>query len=114
MSDCIFCGIVSGAVPCKKVMETESLLAFHDIRPRAPVHVQIIPKEHIPSVNDITEKHSAVTAGLIAAAREIAGKLNLSRDGYRLVINCGRDAGQDVPHLHLHLLGGRPLGWPPG
>jgi histidine triad (HIT) family protein len=114
MNPCVFCEIVNGAIPARKVLETPDLLAFHDIRPQAPTHIQIIPKTHIPSINEADESHEALMGRLVLAARSIAADLGTARDGYRLVFNCGTNGGQEVSHIHLHLLAGRQLGWPPG
>ena len=108
--DCIFCKIVEGSIPSKKVYEDENVLAFYDIEPQAPVHVLIIPKKHIASMNDVTSDDDQIIAGLHAAARKIAAELGIAESGYRLVNNCGKDGGQVVLHLHFHLLGGTKLG----
>ncbi|SFS86181.1 histidine triad nucleotide-binding protein [Paenibacillus sp. BC26] len=111
--DCIFCKIIEGAIPSNKVFENERVLAFHDIQPQAPVHTLIIPKKHIPTMNDVTEEDDAVMAELFAVARQLAKELGVAETGYRLVNNCNGDSGQIVFHLHLHLLGGeklKPLG----
>ncbi|MFH0922177.1 MAG: histidine triad nucleotide-binding protein [Fibrobacterota bacterium] len=113
MSDCLFCRIVAGSVPCKKVLETDTLLAFHDITPQAPVHVLILPKKHIADTGALTENDRGLLGNLLLAAQRIANDLGLTQ-GHRLVLNCGKDGGQAVFHLHLHLLGGRPMTWPPG
>lgn len=112
MEDCIFCKIVSGKIPSKKIFESEDILAFNDISPQAPVHIVIIPKEHIHSLEKITDSNSHIPGKLVSAASKIAKDLNL--DGYRLVINCNEIAGQTVFHLHCHLLAGRQMNWPPG
>jgi histidine triad (HIT) family protein len=114
MSDCIFCKIISGDIPSRTVFEDDLLFAFEDVNPVAPTHVLIVPKIHIPTVNDLTEEHAALAGTLLLRAREIAGERGLSEDGYRLVLNCMSGAGQTVFHIHLHLLGGRPFAWPPG
>lgn len=113
MEDCIFCKIASGEIPAKKAYEDENVLAFYDLEPQAPVHILIIPKEHIASVNDITADNSAVVSKVFEAAAKIAKELNL-KDGYRIVTNCGKCAGQTVMHLHFHMMGGRDFGWPAG
>jgi len=114
MPDCLFCRIVEGKVPSVKVAETESVLAFRDIRPQAPTHVLLIPKRHVAeSAADLGPQHAALLAELFGLAGRIARDERLER-GWRLVTNVGDDAGQSVYHLHLHLLGGRPMGWPPG
>lgn len=108
--NCVFCKIVAGELPSRKVYEDDLVVAFHDIHPQAPVHILIIPKAHIASVNEVEEEHRAALGGLFLAARKVAEALNVAQSGYRLLINTGRDAGQDVFHLHMHLLGGRRLG----
>lgn len=112
--DCLFCRIVRGEVPAKVVHETDSVVAFRDIDPKAPVHVLIVPKRHIASVNDVAEGDAPELGALFVAARAIAAAEGLSDSGYRLVVNTGTGAGQTVWHIHLHLLGGRSLTWPPG
>ncbi len=114
MDSCIFCGIVDGKISSTKVWESDSVLAFRDIDPKAPVHVLIVPKKHIASNNDITVDDAPLAGSLLVAAREIAQKEGVFEDGYRLVFNCGTNGGQAVGHLHLHLLGGRQMDWPPG
>lgn len=114
MEDCIFCRIVNKQIPSRIVYEDDSILAFHDIDPKAPVHVLVIPKQHISSVNEVTQENSQVIAHLFANLPKIAEKLGIKDSGYRVVINCGKDAGQAVNHLHYHVLGGRSLTWPPG
>lgn len=114
MDNCIFCKIVNGEIESNKVFEDESVLAFYDINKEAPVHVVIIPKKHIESLNSIEKEDGVLLAHLINVIKEIADKLGLKESGYRIVNNCGKDGGQTVPHLHFHLLGGRTLNWPPG
>ena len=114
MSDCLFCKIVNGDIPSKIVYEDDSVLAFEDINPQAPVHILIIPKIHIATANDIAAEHAAVVGNMFVAAKTIAEKLSISKDGYRLVMNCNQHGGQEVYHIHLHLLGGKQLTWPPG
>ncbi len=111
MDDCLFCKIAGSEIPASKVYEDELVLAFNDIDPQAPTHVLIIPKAHFADIMEATEEY---TAAMYAAARSIAREKGLDRSGFRLVINTGSDGGQTVPHLHMHLLGGRSLGWPPG
>ena len=111
--DCLFCKIIAGEIPSKKVYEDELVYAFYDIDPQAPVHVLLIPKTHIASAAEITADNSAVVAHIFEVAAKLAKKLGLS-DGFRLVTNCGDSAGQSVKHLHFHLLGGRDFTWPPG
>lgn len=112
--ECLFCRIVRGEIPAKVVHETDSVVAFRDIDPKAPVHVLIVPKRHIASVNEVTEGDEPELGALFVAARAIAAAEGLSDGGYRLVVNTGTGAGQTVWHIHLHLLGGRSLTWPPG
>jgi histidine triad (HIT) family protein len=111
--ECLFCRIVAGEVPSRKVFEDDAVLAFEDIRPQAPVHLLIIPKEHLPTVADVPDDRPALTGRLVATANRLAAQKGLT-GGYRLVFNCRADAGQEVFHLHLHLLGGRKFTWPPG
>jgi histidine triad (HIT) family protein len=112
-SDCIFCKIVSGKIPSTPVYEDELTFAFSDINPKAPVHILVVPREHIKSVEEAEESHRALLGHLMWAAAEIARKKGLAK-GYRIVVNNGDEGGQTVDHLHLHLLGGRSLTWPPG
>lgn len=107
--DCIFCKIVEGAIPSKKVFENDDVIAFHDIQPAAPVHILIIPKKHIATMNDVSDADDALMAALFAAARQIAKDLGIAESGYRLVNNVNADGGQIVYHLHIHLLGGKKL-----
>ena len=106
--DCLFCKIIAGAIPSTKVYEDELVLAFRDIAPQAPSHILVIPKAHIPSVNGITAENSQVVAHIFEVIPRIAQAEGL-KDGYRVVSNCGADAGQTVHHLHFHILGGKPL-----
>ena len=110
---CLFCRIIAGEIPCKKVYEDENILAFHDIEPQAPVHVLVVPKRHIADTDAVDEGNSHIIAELFCAIAKIAKQLELG-NGYRVVTNCGKDAQQSVDHLHFHVLGGRALGWPPG
>ena len=107
--DCIFCKIIAGEIPSKKVYEDERVLAFRDIAPQAPTHILVIPKDHISSFADITEKNAPLVAHILAVAAKIAREEGLENGGYRIVSNCGADAGQTVPHLHFHILGGKKL-----
>ena len=107
--DCLFCKIIAGEIPSAKVYEDETVYAFKDINPMAPVHVLIIPKNHIDSVNGITAENSAVVAHIYEVAAKLAKELGIAEDGYRVVTNCGANAGQTVFHLHFHLLGGKAL-----
>ena len=113
MSDCIFCKIIKGEIPCKKAYEDDQILAFHDINPAAPVHVLVIPKVHIASMDDLQEEHQVVVGRMHSVIRDLARELQLGQ-GYRVVNNCGENGGQAVAHLHYHLLGGRKMHWPPG
>lgn len=111
---CLFCRIVAGEIPASKVFEDGDLLAFNDINPQAPVHVLIVPKEHVATTNDLDAGHDALVGKLVRRAAAIAAERGYAGRGYRTVLNCNADAGQTVFHIHLHLLAGRPLGWPPG
>ena len=111
--DCIFCKIAAGEIPAKKAYEDESVVAFYDLEPQAPVHILIIPKAHISSCDEITEENSAVVAHIFEVAAKLGKELGLEK-GYRIVNNCGEDGGQTVHHLHFHLMGGRRFGWPAG
>ncbi len=117
--DCIFCKIINGEIPSKKVYEDDLVYAFHDINPVAPVHVLIVPKKHVLGIQEISEEDELLVGHMFLVARRIAQDLGLAPDealngGYRLVFNVGKDAGQSVFHLHLHLIGGRSMSWPPG
>jgi histidine triad (HIT) family protein len=113
MADTIFGRIIRGEVPARIIHDDDRCLAFHDVAPQAPVHVLVIPKRPIASLAEATEADAGLLGHLVFVATQLARSLGLG-DGYRLVVNCGRDGGQSVDHLHVHLLGGRPLGWPPG
>jgi len=112
--DCIFCKIAAKQIPSAIVYENEDVIAFRDINPQAPVHIIIIPKQHIATLNDITPADAQLIGKIVLAAQVIAKDNNLHNPGYRLVLNCNKDAGQTVFHIHCHLLGGRLMGWPPG
>lgn len=114
MTDCLFCKIVAGEIPSNQVLATDDVIAFHDIRPQAPVHVLLIPKKHIASAHDIGPEDATAIVNIHLAAQQVAEKLGIAKDGYRLVTNIGFHGQQTVPHLHYHLLGGRQLQWPPG
>ncbi|MFH1540331.1 MAG: HIT domain-containing protein [Elusimicrobiota bacterium] len=114
MCDCVFCKIVDKKIPAKIVQETTDLIAIQDINPQAPIHIIIIPKKHIPSLNKIIKSDLDVIANVHFLAKELAEKENISEGGYRLVVNTNLDAGQSVFHIHWHLLGGRVMNWPPG
>lgn len=111
---CLFCRIVSGEVPSKKVHEDDSVVAFEDINPQAPVHILVIPRQHIPTLNDLAPEHDALVGRLHRVAAQLAKERQIASDGYRVVMNCNAEAGQTVFHIHLHLLGGRSMTWPPG
>ena len=113
-ADCLFCKIVAGDIPAEIIYESESAIAFRDINPQAPTHVLIIPRQHIATINDLDDGDEATVGHLFKAAKEIAAAEGFADDGYRVVMNCNEAAGQTVFHIHLHLLGGRPLTWPPG
>ena len=112
--DCLFCRIVAGEVPADVVHEGDDTLAFRDIEPQAPVHVLVVPRRHITSAATVEAADAEVVAALLLSARAVAEQEGVLASGYRLVFNVGDDALNSVPHLHLHVLGGRPLGWPPG
>lgn len=114
MSECIFCKIVDGEIPADVVYQDEAVVAFRDINPQAPTHLLIIPRQHIATMTDLDEAHKDVVGRLFLVARDLAGEEGIQDDGYRVVMNCGAKAGQTVYHIHLHLLGGRRLTWPPG
>jgi len=111
---CLFCEIVAGRIPSRVVYQDETVLAFHDIRPEAPHHILLIPKKHIESLLELTPQDDALVGSLVRRARELARELGFAERGFRLVFNAGADAGYSVFHIHLHLLGGRSLVWPPG
>ncbi len=112
--NCIFCKIINKEMKAEFVYEDEDIVAIKDINPQAPVHILIIPKKHISTLNDITEEDDILIGKMHRVAKELAESFNISKDGYRVVFNCGPLAGQSVYHIHLHLLGGRPFRWPPG
>jgi len=114
MSECLFCRIASGEIPSKIVFEDDKVFAFEDINPEAPVHIIIIPRKHIPTVLDMTDEDQELVGYMHMVANRIAAEKSLVEDGFRLVMNCRKAAGQEVFHLHLHMLGGRTFGWPPG
>lgn len=113
-TDCLFCRILAGEIPADIIYESDNAVAFRDINPQAPTHVLIIPRKHVPTINDIEQDDEAIVGSLYSAARAIAAQEGISEEGYRTVMNCNEAAGQTVFHLHLHLLGGRQLRWPPG
>ena len=114
MADCVFCGIAAKTIPSRIVVEKDGLVAFHDTKPQAPTHVLIVPKRHIGTLNDLAATDADMVGRLILLGAEVAKDLGLDQSGYRLVFNTGAGAGQTVLHIHLHLLGGRALAWPPG
>lgn len=114
MTDCIFCKIARHEVPSRIVFENERLLAFHDLFPAAPTHILLIPKTHYTTLNDVPASEAAVLGELMTTAAQIACDNGFADDGYRVVMNCNSDGGQSVYHIHLHLLAGRKLTWPPG
>jgi histidine triad (HIT) family protein len=111
---CLFCDIVEQRIDSDKIYEDEKIIAFHDIAPQAPTHIIIIPRQHIATLNDVTSEQSALVGHMIHIASSLAKQQGLTEDGYRLVMNCNAQGGQTVFHIHLHLLGGRPMHWPPG
>lgn len=113
-NSCIFCRIVRGEIPARRVFESESVVAFEDLNPQAPVHVLVIPRRHVESLADPGAADPALAGDLLAAAAEVARRKGVEPTGYRVVTNVGEDGGQSVGHLHLHLIGGRRLSWPPG
>jgi histidine triad (HIT) family protein len=113
MTDCLFCKIIDKKLDAKIVYEDERALAFRDLHPQAPLHVLVIPKTHVASINELTQAHEADLGHLFLVAAEVAKQAGVQESGYRTVMNCGPDAGQSVSHVHLHVLGGARLGWPP-
>jgi histidine triad (HIT) family protein len=113
MTDCLFCKIAKHELDAKIVYEDDRVVAFRDINPKAPTHVLLIPRTHVATLDELEEQHEADVGHLFVAAAKVARAEGLSERGYRTVINCGAEAGQSVFHIHLHLLGGKPLGWPP-
>ena len=114
MADCLFCRIVAGEVPATEVHADDLIVAIRDISPRAPTHILLLPREHVGSAAELTEAHGPMLGRLFAVGAELARREGLAERGYRLVTNVGRESGQSVGHLHVHLLGGRRMGWPPG
>jgi histidine triad (HIT) family protein len=112
--DCLFCKILSGDIPADIVYESDTAIAFRDVNPQAPTHVLVIPRKHIATINDLGEADQQIVGSLYLAAKEVASAEGISDEGYRAVMNCNEGAGQSVFHIHLHVLGGRALGWPPG
>jgi histidine triad (HIT) family protein len=114
MADCLFCKIVAGEVPSKAALSTELTYAFYDINPAAPVHVLVVPRQHITNAAEISAEHAPILAEMFTSAQQIAAKEGIAESGYRLVFNVGEHALNSVPHLHMHLVGGHQMGWPPG
>lgn len=113
-SSCLFCRIIAGEIPATKVYEDDTLVAFNDINPQAPMHVLIVPRVHVATLNDLGANHDAVVGAMVRRAAAIAADRGYAESGYRTVFNCNADAGQAVFHIHLHVLGGRTMTWPPG
>ncbi len=111
---CLFCRIVAGEIPASKVYEDDRIIAFNDINPQAPMHVLVVPREHIETLNVLAPEHDALVGEMTRRAAALAAERGFAASGYRTVFNCNADAGQAVFHIHLHVLGGRTLGWPPG
>lgn len=112
--DCLFCKIAAKEIPAKIVHEDEELVAFEDISPQAPVHILVIPRQHISRLNDLQPEHDELVGKIIRLAKKMAKERDIDQAGYRVVMNCNEQAGQSVFHIHLHLLGGRAMQWPPG
>lgn len=110
MEDCTFCKIIKGEIPSTIVYEDEEVIAFRDIQPAAPIHILVVPKKHIPSLVDVTQEDSKLIARIYRVINEVAEKEQIKEKGFRVIVNCGKDGGQEVPHLHFHLLGGKTLG----
>ena len=113
MPDCLFCAIAAGDIPSDRVFETDSVVAFRDVNPQAPVHVLVVPRRHVEHIHAV-DPRDPLLGELVEAAQQVADQEGVATTGYRVVANVGRDGGMSVPHLHLHVLGGRPMGWPPG
>jgi histidine triad (HIT) family protein len=114
VENCLFCRIVAGTIPATIVYRDEQVTAFQDIQPQAPVHVLIVPNGHVAGTNELIDEHDAVIGYLMRSAHVVAQQQGVAESGYRLVVNTGKDAQQSVAHLHVHLIGGRPMSWPPG
>lgn len=112
--DCLFCKIAEGQIPARRVFEDDEIVAFHDVNPQAPTHILLVPRRHIATLNDVAPADAVLLGKLTLQAKLLAEQLGLAGNGYRTVFNCNRDGGQSVYHLHLHLLGGRAMHWPPG
>lgn len=111
---CLFCKIVAGEIPASKVYEDDQVVAFNDINPQAPTHVLIVPRRHVPTLNDVAASEDALVGAMVRRAAAIAKERGIAEGGYRTVFNCNAAAGQTVFHIHLHLIGGRTMAWPPG
>lgn len=111
---CLFCEIVAGRIPARVAYQDEDVIAFHDIDPQGPVHILVVPKRHVTSLLELGPEDDVMMGSLVRRARDLAQETGLAERGFRLVFNCGEDAGYSVYHIHLHLVGGRKLGWPPG
>ena len=114
MTDCLFCKIRDGEIPCDKIYEDDDILAFRDVNPQAPTHILVIPRKHIATTNDLVDEDANLAGRILLVAKQLAAEEGIEQDGYRLVFNCNKGAGQAVYHIHLHVLGGRPMTWPPG
>jgi histidine triad (HIT) family protein len=114
MKDCLFCGIVKGAIKGDIVYQNDFVVAFRDISPKAPVHIQIVPRKHISTLLDVKQEDKVLMGDILDVATKLARDQGISKDGFRVVVNCGPGAGQSVFHIHFHLLGGRSFSWPPG
>lgn len=114
MNECLFCKMIAGEIKPNLVMKNDQLIAFRDINPKAPIHILVVPRKHIGTLNNLKPDDTEIMGGMILAALEIAKQEGIATSGYRLVMNCNKDGGQTVFHIHLHLLGGRPMTWPPG
>ncbi len=112
--DCLFCKIIDREIPSDIVYEDDDVLAFRDVSPQAPMHVLVVPKQHIPSLNDLTPEETELMGKIVYRAKELAAQHGHDKNGYRLVLNCNQDGGQAVFHIHCHVLGGRAMHWPPG
>ena len=114
MTECLFCKIAAKQIPARIVFEDETALAFRDINPQAPTHLLVIPKRHITTINDLVPADAELLGQMVLIAQRLAGEEGIAESGFRLAMNCNRDGGQTVYHIHLHLLGGRGMSWPPG
>jgi len=114
MTDCLFCKIRDGEIPGDKVYEDDDVIAFRDVNPQASTHILVIPIQHIATINDLEDEDSVLIGNMVLVAKKLAADEGIEEDGYRLVLNCNEAAGQSVFHIHLHLIGGRRMSWPPG